>query len=113
VVLNAELLRIQKALRTILETIRTVLSLKYVVLDGHFGNYPSAWMVRQENLHLISKMQIPCLMLQLSGGKVANLEEAICLPRFSSLRACLRIRFSWSHGLFLGRKLTRIGVLGT
>lgn len=56
-VLSAELLRIQKAFRAILETIRTVLSLKYVVLDGHFGNYPSAWMVRQENLHLISKMR--------------------------------------------------------
>lgn len=57
VVLSAELLRIQKAFRAILETVRTVLSLKYVVLDGHFGNYPSAWMVRQENLHLISKMR--------------------------------------------------------
>lgn len=57
VVLNAELLRIQQALRALLETIRTVLSLKYVVLDGHFGNYPSAWMVRQENLHLISKLR--------------------------------------------------------
>jgi putative transposase len=57
VVLNAELLRIQKALRALLETIRTVLSLKYIVLDGHFGNYPSAWMIRQENLHLISKLR--------------------------------------------------------
>lgn len=57
VVLSAELVRIQKALRAILETMRTVLSLQYVVLDGHFGNYPSAWMVRQENLHLISKMR--------------------------------------------------------
>ena len=55
--LNAELLRIQQALRSLLETIGTVLSLKYVVLDGHFGNYPSAWMVRQEKLHLISKMR--------------------------------------------------------
>jgi hypothetical protein len=57
VVLNAELLRIQKALRALLETICTVLSLKYVVLDGHFCNYPSAWLVRQENLHLISKLR--------------------------------------------------------
>jgi len=57
VVLKAELLRIQKALRALLETLRTVLALNYVVLDGHFGNYPSAWMVRQENLHLISKMR--------------------------------------------------------
>lgn len=56
-VLSAELVRIQKAFQAVLETVRTVLSLKYVVLDGHFGNYPSAWMVRQENLHLISKLR--------------------------------------------------------
>jgi len=31
--------------------------LRYVALDGHFGNYPSAWMVRQEKLHLISKLR--------------------------------------------------------
>jgi putative transposase len=32
-------------------------SLKYVALDGHFGNYPSAFMVRQTGLHLISKLR--------------------------------------------------------
>jgi putative transposase len=57
VVLNAELLRIQTALRSLLETVGTAIPLKYVALDGHFGNYPSAFMVRQENLHLISKMR--------------------------------------------------------
>jgi putative transposase len=57
VVLNPELVRIQKALHTLLETVGTVLSLKYVALDGHFGNYPSAVMVRQANLHLISKLR--------------------------------------------------------
>jgi putative transposase len=57
VVLNTELLRIQDALKTLLKTIGSVLSLKYVALDGHFGNYPSAWMVRQINLHLISKLR--------------------------------------------------------
>jgi putative transposase len=57
IVLNSELLRIQKALRSLLETIGTVLSLKYVAMDGHFGNYPSAFMVRQVHLHLISKMR--------------------------------------------------------
>jgi putative transposase len=57
VVLNPELVRIQKALHTLLETVGTVLSLKYVALDGHFGNYPSACMVRQANLHLISKLR--------------------------------------------------------
>jgi len=57
VVLNPELLRIQKALKSLLETVGTAISLKYVALDGHFGNYPSAFMVRKENLHLISKMR--------------------------------------------------------
>jgi hypothetical protein len=57
VVLNAELLRIQTALRSFLETVGTTMTLRYVALDGHFGNYPSAFMVRQENLHLISKMR--------------------------------------------------------
>ena len=57
VVLNAELLRIQTALRSFLETVGTTITLRYVALDGHFGNYPSAFMVRQENLHLISKMR--------------------------------------------------------
>ena len=56
-VLNPELVRIQTALYTLLETVGTVLSLKYVALDGHFGNYPSAFMVRQANLHLISKLR--------------------------------------------------------
>jgi hypothetical protein len=28
-----------------------------VALDGHFGNYPSAFMVKQANLDLISKMR--------------------------------------------------------
>ena len=57
VLLNPELLRIQKALQSLLATVATTLTLSYVALDGHFGNYPSAFMVRQENLHLISKMR--------------------------------------------------------
>lgn len=57
VVLNPELVRIQQALQSLLATIGEMLSLKYVVLDGHFGNYPSAVMVRQVNLHLISKLR--------------------------------------------------------
>jgi len=57
VALNPELLRIEKALKALLETVGKALSLTYVVLDGHFGNYPSAFMVRNANLHLISKMR--------------------------------------------------------
>ena len=57
VVLNAELSRIQNALQSLLETVGTAITLRYVTLDGHFGNYPSAFMVRQANLDLISKMR--------------------------------------------------------
>jgi hypothetical protein len=57
VILNPELLRIQTALKNLLETIGTILSLQYVVLDGHFGNYPSTFMVRETKLHLISKLR--------------------------------------------------------
>ena len=55
--LNPELLRIQQALKDLMVTISANLALVYVVMDGHFGNYPSAFMVRSENLHLISKMR--------------------------------------------------------
>ena len=57
VVLNPELVRIQTALQTLLKTIDAAIRLKYVVMDGHFGNYPSAYMIRQANLHLISKLR--------------------------------------------------------
>jgi len=57
VVLCPELVRIQTALLSVLETIGATIRLKYVVMDGHFGNYPSAYMVRQAQLHLISKLR--------------------------------------------------------
>ena len=66
VILNPELLRIQQALRNLLKTVRTILSLKYVVLDGHFGNYPSAFMVKSENLDLISKMRCDAALYELA-----------------------------------------------
>jgi putative transposase len=69
VVLNPELLRIQKALQSLLETVDTAMPLKYVALDGHFGNYPSAFMVRQENLHLISKMRFDAALFPAFEGE--------------------------------------------
>jgi len=60
VVLNAELLRIQKALKSLLET---------MVLDGHFGNYPSAFMVKQANLDLISKMRSDAALYPAFAGE--------------------------------------------
>ena len=57
VALNPELLRVQKALKSLLETVGTCIKLKDVVMDGHAsrGNYPSAFMVTQTGLNLISK----------------------------------------------------------
>jgi putative transposase len=57
IVLNAELQRIQVALKAFLEQIGKVLTLRYLVMDGHFGNYPSAVMVTQTGLQLISKLR--------------------------------------------------------
>jgi hypothetical protein len=55
--LNPELQRIQKMLQNFLRTIQGTLPLTYLLLDGHFGNYPAFYMVRQCQLHLISKLR--------------------------------------------------------
>ena len=57
VVLNAELQRIQSMLQALLKLIGGLMPLKYLAMDGHFGNHPSAWMVRQCGLQLISKLR--------------------------------------------------------
>ena len=57
VVLNPELQRIQKMLQSFLNAIQGTLHLTYLVLDGHFDNHPAFHMVRQCQLHLISKLR--------------------------------------------------------
>lgn len=57
VVLNAELQRIQSMLQALLKLVGGLVPLKYLAMDGHFGNHPSAWMVRQCGLHLVSKLR--------------------------------------------------------
>jgi putative transposase len=67
--LSAELLRIQPVLQAFLAVLERVLSLSYLVLDGHFGNYPSAWMVRQTGLHLVSKLRYDAALYEPFSGK--------------------------------------------
>jgi putative transposase len=55
--LCAELLRIQAQARKVCQLIRKRLAVNYFVLDGHFGNRWACQMVRQLDLHLISKMR--------------------------------------------------------
>jgi hypothetical protein len=55
--LSPELQRIQRALQAQLQLFAGVLAVRYVALDGHFGNSPSLQMVRACDLHLISKLR--------------------------------------------------------
>jgi hypothetical protein len=57
VALTPELLRIQKMVKRQLVIFQGMLSITYLVLDGHFGNNNSLQMVRQCGLHLISKLR--------------------------------------------------------
>jgi DDE superfamily endonuclease len=52
-----ELVRITSWLAALLHLIAGVVSLTYLVLDGHFGNHHALQMARQHNLHLISKLR--------------------------------------------------------
>jgi putative transposase len=54
---SPELERIQRMIQTLMETIAGKIHLTYLVLDGHFGNHPAFEMVRQCQLHLISKLR--------------------------------------------------------
>jgi putative transposase len=52
-----ELVRITGWLGALLHLVAGVVSLTYLVLDGHFGNHNALQMARQHNLHLISKLR--------------------------------------------------------
>jgi putative transposase len=55
--LTPELGRLTAMLMALLHLITTVLSVTYLVLDGHFGNHNALHMARQCGLHLISKLR--------------------------------------------------------
>lgn len=55
--LPPELAFIQTMLQTLMKRVKDVLSLTYLVLDGHFGNNTALQMTRQCNLHLIAKLR--------------------------------------------------------
>jgi hypothetical protein len=55
--LSPELVRIQPVLQAFLVILKGVLAVQYLVMDGHFGNYPSAWMVLQTGLQFVSKLR--------------------------------------------------------
>ena len=67
--LSPELLRIQPVLQAFWAILKGVLAVSYLVLDGHFGNYPSAWMVLQTGLHFISKLRYDAALYEPFTGK--------------------------------------------
>jgi putative transposase len=67
--LSPELLRIQPVLQAFLAVLAGVLSMHYLVMDGHFGNYPSAWMVLQSGLQFVSKLRHDAALYEPFRGK--------------------------------------------
>jgi len=68
-ILSPELLRIQPILQAFLAVLKDVLTVQYLVMDGHFGNYPSAWMVLQTGLQLVSKFRSDAALFEPFTGK--------------------------------------------
>lgn len=67
--LSPELLRIQPVLQTFLAILKGVLAVQYLVMDGHFGNYPSAWMVLQTGAQFVSKLRADAALYEPFTGK--------------------------------------------
>jgi putative transposase len=67
--LSPELLRIQPVLVAFLAVLKGVLAVQYLVMDGHFGNYPSAWMVLQTGLQFVSKLRSDAALYEPFTGK--------------------------------------------
>jgi len=57
VTLTPELKRIQRMVRNQLASLHSLVSVRYLALDGHFGNNNALQMVLQCGLHLVSKLR--------------------------------------------------------
>lgn len=64
VTLTPELQRIQAQIQALLALLAGWLPLRYLVLDGHFGNHNAAQMVQQCGLQLISKLRADAVLYQ-------------------------------------------------
>jgi hypothetical protein len=67
--LSPELQRIQEMVKKQLEMLRNWLSVRYLVLDGHFGNNPALQMTLQCGLQLISKLRYDAALSFVYEGK--------------------------------------------
>ena len=67
--LTPELKRIQKMVAKQLEMLQNLVSVRYLALDGHFGNNHALQMVLQCGLHLISKLRHDAALYFIYDGK--------------------------------------------
>jgi len=70
--LTPELKRIQRMVKQQLETLRNLVSVRFLALDGHFGNNNALQMVRQCGLHLISKLRYDAALYFIYDGEQKN-----------------------------------------
>jgi putative transposase len=83
VTLSPELVRIRGMLMALLETIGDRIPLRYVLLDGKFGHNNALQMVRQLQLHLVSKLRHDsALYLPYTGGDARRkYADKLCLAQ--------------------------------
>jgi putative transposase len=67
--LTPELKRIQKMVKKQLKTLQNLVTVRYLALDGHFGNNHALQMVLQCGLHLISKLRHDAALYFIFDGK--------------------------------------------
>jgi putative transposase len=67
--LTPELKRIQEMIQKQLELLQNWVTIRYLALDGHFGNSNALQMVRQCGLHLISKLRHDAALYFLYDGQ--------------------------------------------
>jgi putative transposase len=70
--LTPELLRIHGLVRALRGLIGSVVPLTYLVLDGHFGTNAALQMVRQCDLHLVSKLRADAALYERYDGPYAG-----------------------------------------
>jgi putative transposase len=66
--LTAELQRIQTMIKKQLAALQDLVAVRYLALDGHFGNNPALQMVRQCGLQLISKLRCDAALYFIYDG---------------------------------------------
>lgn len=112
---SAELLRINGLLKRLLKLVRLFVSVKYVVLDGHFGHAQASLMAQENGLELVSKLRCDAALYekyegQYSGkgrrkkyGQKLNYNE---IPRqyLKKSESRAEVLTNYYQGIFLNRK---------